>query len=125
MQDTFIDTGFKNWKKGMERFKVHEKSENHRASIEFIQFRSNTHTVMSQITEHSLKEQQEARSVFKVVISSIRYLARSGQAIRGNNWDSGNLIYLLQERSLEFPALEIWLKKRNNWLSGDIQNEIL
>ncbi|KAL4143687.1 hypothetical protein QTP88_005991 [Uroleucon formosanum] len=52
-------------------------------------------------------------------------LARSGQAIRGGTWDSGNLIYLLQERSLENPALKIWLEKRNNWLSGDIQNELL
>jgi len=124
-QESFIDTGFQNWKKGTERFSIHEKSENHRASIEYLNFRNNSRPVISLITEQSLNEQKEARTVFKIVISSIRYLARSGQAIRGGTWDSGNLIYLLQERSLENPALKIWLEKRNNWLSGDIQNELL
>ncbi|KAL4083933.1 hypothetical protein QTP88_029249 [Uroleucon formosanum] len=124
-QESFIDTGFQNWKKGTERFSIHEKSENHRASIEYLNFRNNSRHVISLITEQSLNEQKEARTVFKIVISSIRYLARSGQAIRGGTWDSGNLIYLLQERSLENPALKIWLEKRNNWLSGDIQNELL
>ncbi|KAL4096970.1 hypothetical protein QTP88_021828 [Uroleucon formosanum] len=124
-QESFIDTGFQNWKKGTEWFSTHEKSENHRASIEYLNFRDNSRPVISLITEQSLNEQKEARTVFKIVISSIRYLARSGQAIRGGTWDSGNLIYLLQERSLENPALKIWLEKRNNWLSGDIQNELL
>lgn len=29
---------------------------------------------------------------------------------------------LLKERSLENPTLKIWLEKRKNWLSGNIQN---
>lgn len=62
---------------------------------------------------------------FKVVMSSIRYLARTGLANRGGTWDTGNLIYLLQERSLENSAMKLWLEKRNNWPSGNIQNEIL
>ncbi|XP_060882105.1 zinc finger MYM-type protein 1-like [Metopolophium dirhodum] len=124
-QESFIGTGFQNWKKGTERFSIHEKSENHRASIEYLNFRNNSRPVISLITEQSLNEQKEARTVFKIVISSIRYLARSGQAIRGGTWDSGNLIYLLQERSLENLSIKIWLEKRNNWLSGDIQNELL
>lgn len=124
-QDAFIDIGFQNWKKAIERFSIHEKSENHRSSIEFFQLRENSRPVISLLTEQSVNEQEEARKVFKVVISSIRYLARSGLAIRGGTWDSGNLINLLQERSLENPAMKLWLEKRNNWLSGDIQNELL
>ncbi|KAL4149855.1 hypothetical protein QTP88_003706 [Uroleucon formosanum] len=88
-QESFIDTEFQNWKKGTERFSIHEKSENHRASIEYLNFRNNSRPVISLITEQSLNEQKEA------------------------------------QRSLENPALKIWLEKRNNWLSGDIQNELL
>jgi hypothetical protein len=31
----------------------------------------------------------------------------------------------LQERLLESPAMKLWLEKRNNWPSEDIQNEVL
>lgn len=37
----------------------------------------------------------------------------------------GNLRLLLEERSLDIPELVPWLKKRDNYLSADIQNEIL
>lgn len=71
-QESFIDTGFQNWKKDTERFSIYEKSENHRASIEYLNFRNNSRPVISLITEQSLNEQNEARTVFKIVISSIR-----------------------------------------------------
>lgn len=107
------------------RFSIHKKNENHRSSIEFFQLRENSRPVISLLTEQSVNEQKGTRKVFKVVISSIRYLARNGLAIGGDTWDYGNLIYLLQERSLENLAMKLWLEKRNNWLSGDIQNEVI
>lgn len=59
-------------------------------------------------------------------MSSIRYLARSGQAIRGHTEDSSNILsMLLAERALDVPILAQWIAKRDNWLSSDIQNEII
>lgn len=98
-------------KKSIERFSIHEKSENHRSSIELFEFYEHFRLVISLLTEQSVNEQEEACKVFKVVISSIRYLTRSSLAILGGTWDSENLIYLLQERSLENPAMKLWLEK--------------
>ncbi|KAG0438544.1 hypothetical protein HPB47_016974 [Ixodes persulcatus] len=56
---------------------------------------------------------------------SIRYLARSGQALRGHSYEDGNLRLLLDERSQDVPALEMWMKRRDKWLSADVQNEVI
>jgi hypothetical protein len=80
-QDAFIDIGFQNWKKAIKRFSIHEKNENHRSSIVFFQLRKNVRPVISLLTEQSVNEQEEAHKVFKVVVNSIQYLARSGLAI--------------------------------------------
>lgn len=72
-QDAFIDVGFRNWKKAIERFTIQEKSENHQSSIEFIQLRENLCPVISLLTKQSVNEQEEARKVYKVVISPIQY----------------------------------------------------
>ena len=56
--------------------------------------------------------------------STLRYLARQGLATRGHIESEGNFLQLLQLRSEESPELSSWLKRREKWLSHDIQNEL-
>ncbi|KAG0427797.1 hypothetical protein HPB47_025178 [Ixodes persulcatus] len=81
--------------------------------------------VIKLLSEQSLKEQNDARTALRVVFSSIRYLARSGQALRGHSYEDGNLRLLLDERSQDVPALGMWMKRRDKWLSADVQNEVI
>ena len=59
------------------------------------------------------------------IISTLRYLARQGLATRGHIESEGNFLQLLQVQSEDSPELSSWLKRRDNWVSHDIQNEIM
>ncbi|CAN7939978.1 unnamed protein product, partial [Ixodes hexagonus] len=122
---TFISPGFRNWKKATEKFRTHEKSECHSRSVDSLLQRLQKAPVIKLLSEQSLKEQNEARTALRVVFSSIRYLARSGQALRGHSYEDGNLRLLLDERSQDVPAWEMWMKRRDKWLSADVQNEVI
>jgi len=124
-EDAYVTSGFKQWQKAKARFCQHEQSQFHRESAEFLVQALQRESVASLLNIQLKKDQRDSRTAYKIVISSIRYLARSGQALRGSDMDKGNLVELLEERALECPELQDWLKKRDNWLSGDIQNEIL
>ena len=56
--------------------------------------------------------------------STLRYLARQGLATRGHIESEGNFLQLLQVQSEDSPELSSWLKRRDNWVSHDIQNEL-
>ncbi|CAN7949069.1 unnamed protein product [Ixodes hexagonus] len=96
---TFISSGFRNWKKATEKFRTHEKSECHSRSVDSLLQRLQKAPVIKLLSEQSLNEQNEALTALRVVFSSIRYLARSGQALRGHSYEDGNLRLLLDERS--------------------------
>ncbi|KAK3918143.1 Zinc finger protein 408 [Frankliniella fusca] len=71
------------------------------------------------------EEQQKASIALEEIIGTIRSHARLGQAIRGHENTGGNLYIFLEERTLRCPELADWLKRRDKWLSVDIQNEII
>ena len=59
------------------------------------------------------------------MLSSLKYLARQGLAIRGQETDTGNYYQLVKLRSNDVPELQAWLQKTTNFMSSDIQNEML
>ncbi|XP_042148832.1 uncharacterized protein LOC121837301 [Ixodes scapularis] len=84
--------------------------------------------VLRLLSQQCSKQQEEARVVLRVIVSSLRYLCRTGQALRGRGKGDGNLLDLLdllEERSEDVPALKTWLTKRDKWISGDVQNELI
>jgi hypothetical protein len=81
--------------------------------------------VSASIEKQQKSDQHKWRLALLKVIGSLKYLAAQGLAIRGHSEASGNLVSLLQLRSSDVPILDEWLNKRHNWLSHDIQNEIL
>ena len=60
------------------------------------------------------------------IITSVRYLARQGLALRGHEHDEGNLEELLNLREAECPDLKVWRNTRyKKFTSWTIQNELL
>ncbi|CAN7978406.1 unnamed protein product [Ixodes persulcatus] len=125
LEPAFLKTGFRNWRKGPHKFKMHERSEHHRDSIHHIIQREKGAFIAALISKQSLQQQQENRAALRVIVSSLRFLARSGLSIRRHLSSDGDLVQLLEERRKDVPALRTWLNKRDRWLSGDVQKEIL
>ncbi len=124
-EGAFVNTGFKNWKKGAQKLQDHSKSEHHKHATETQLFQQKGPHVKELISSNLKQCQQESKRSMLTVISSLRYLALSGQSIRGHEAETSNLRLLLHERASDVPALKEWFNKRDNWLSGDIQNELL
>ncbi|KAH9379775.1 hypothetical protein HPB48_020417 [Haemaphysalis longicornis] len=125
VEQCFIRNGFNNWKKGIEKFQRHEKSLFHCLSASRQLSREKGIRVVQLLSQHRSRQQEEARQAVRAIVSSVRYLCRTGQALQGQTKDDGNLLDLLDERSQDVPALKKWLEQRDKWLSSDIQNELI
>ena len=58
-------------------------------------------------------------------MSSLRYLARQGLALRGHDNDEGNFKQHLEEKAESDPKLASWLLRNHAYTSPECQNEIL
>ena len=66
-----------------------------------------------------------AQNCLLKIISTLRYLARQGLAVHGHVENNRNFLQLLQLCSEDSQELCSWLERRDNWLSHDVQNELL
>ena len=90
----FITTGFGNYKKAIEKFEIHEKSDCHneaRVKIAFLKGPS----ISVQLNTQIAKLQSVRRSGLLFMLQGLRFLLRQGIAIRGHFEEEGNLRQLL------------------------------
>lgn len=111
MKTAFCIEGFQNWKKAVERFKVHEKAECHREAKTKLCF-ANAPTIVEQLSVQAAKTQVENRRMLLKLISSLKFLLRQGLAIRGHSETEGNLFQLLSLRGEDDPPLKRWLQQQ-------------
>ena len=122
--NVFVDSGFSNWKKGTKKFSIHEKSSAHKEATEKILYSKQT-PISAILSEQVSSSQAIARTVLKVIFSSIKYLGQQGLALRGGEHHDGNLWQLVLERVQDVPSVKEWLNKRDTWMSDTIQKEII
>ena len=80
----------KNWKKALQKFKSHEASHTDtEAKVKWIA--RDLPTVASQLSTKSQQLQQICREGLLMQLKALRFLARQGIAIRGDNETEGNL----------------------------------
>ena len=122
-EHAFLD-GFRNWKKFVQKIQSHMKSQSHRLSVEKITLAASP--PIASVTENAIKkEQAKNRKTFIEVICELRGVARCGVAVRGHEEKDGNLRRLLEERSATSAEMRSWLNRQTNFLSHEIQNELL
>ena len=119
-QSAFISVGFDNWK---ECFREHEHSQVHREACRKFQSLEQP-SVAARLSNQLLKDQKYRREMLMKELSSLRYLARQGLAIRGHDEEDGNLRQLLRCCAEDVQGLESWLDD-SRYLSHDIVNELL
>ena len=120
-EDSFILTGFDNWKKAHERFAQHASSEVHRESIFFLES-LNRDNIQTLLNKQLSNEQKIHRSNLHTQLSALRYLLRQGLALRGHDEMEGNLYQLLKLLSNYIPDLKLWLSEKK-YFSPVILNE--
>ncbi|XP_049770505.1 uncharacterized protein LOC126109529 [Schistocerca cancellata] len=126
MEKPVMETGFSNWKKGVEKLKAHEASGCHREAVLKSKSLKSNVNVFSQIYNNKLTQMKENRVCLLKIISSLRYLTVQGLAMRGHIDEASNFDNLLRFRCEDNQLLLIWLQRRTyKWTSHDVQNEIL
>ena len=123
-EGAFMLTGFKNWKKAKEKFTSHEASHTHVYAVSQLQ-QAKAGCVAAQISHQKALQQRDARTALMKLLTSIRYLARQGLAIRGHETDKGNFYQLVKLRCDDVSELHTWLQRTTNFMSSDVQNEML
>lgn len=124
VDETFIISGFSNWKKASEKFSSHESSECHKASVASIMSFNQT-PITAQLSNQINNQMIAAQKALISIVSSIKYLASRTMALRGHGDNEGNFYELLQLRANDIPELKEWLQRKRAWLTHDNQNEIL
>lgn len=119
-EPTFILTGFRNWKRAVEGFERHSSSKTHNIAV-------TTHiyepkSINAQLSSVLATAQEEARSNLLKILSSVKYLAQQGLALRGHGNEEGNFHYLLVLKAEDDPALGHWLKRNHSYTSPVVQN---
>eukprot|EP00794_Sanderia_malayensis_P000911 gene911-216_t len=105
----FVDNGFANWKKALQSFQSHDKSEYHRASLSALAT-SEKDKVSSMLVTGRVKQMKDNRVALAAIFTSKRYLGRQGLARRGHIKENSNLEVLLEEQRNEIAELNSWLK---------------
>ena len=88
MDSVFTKCGFNNWRKAIDKFAKHEKSESHCHAVSMVISASKEcMDVGSKLSkEYEEKRAQNCKGLL-AIISTIRFLARQGLAIRGVHID--------------------------------------
>ena len=91
--DTFVTTGFCNWKKATEKFQLHEHSHTHSEAVKSFHSLQQV-SVISQLNSQIARDQAQHRELLLKQLRLLKYLMRQGLATRGHIEEEGNLMQL-------------------------------
>ena len=119
----FVDHGFNNWKKGPEKFKIHESSLTHREAV--MKWKSlGRPSLLEQFSAETVRLQHIRRSGLLKQLSALKFLLQQGLAVRGHKDIQGNLFQLLRVWASDNPDINVWLENKK-YMSADIVNELI
>ncbi|KAL2099389.1 hypothetical protein ACEWY4_005869 [Coilia grayii] len=118
----FISNGFGNWRKATVKFNEHEKSKLHRDCAQRIAALDNV-PINALLSDATSKQQATAGHVLELLFRTVRFLGSKGIPFRGDTNRDGILFDMMLE--YDKPKAQEWIKRRDNWMSNTIQNEII
>ena len=131
IQNSFVKTGYSNWKNARSNdkgFHHQETSKCHQQAIQkLIEIPKFTKDVATMFKTNMTETQRENRTSLLKIMSCLHYLARQGLPFRrhGDEKDA-NFKQLIRFSAEDDPAFTEWLKQKNlSYTSPDIQNKIL
>ena len=121
----FTYKGFNLWHKGIERFKLHENSIEHKEAILKIEAKKAT-PIDEKLLIQREKQRATNRKCFMMLLENIRFLCVRNIAFQGTDKENSNF-YTLAELIEKYDSdLQKWIgKERGSYMDHKIQNEIL
>ena len=123
-EGSFLVNGFTNWKDATTKFAKHESSDFHKVCAEAL---SSTVDIGDMLNKQAVTEKQENREYLLKVLSTVRFLARQGLALRGDGDErDSNIHQLLLLRGEDFPSMKKFLERKQlKYSSHEVHNEFL
>ncbi|XP_067581531.1 zinc finger MYM-type protein 1 isoform X3 [Pseudorca crassidens] len=130
--ESFAAQGISNWKKTLEKFRKHEKSEMHSKSLQFWrEYQFCDEAVNDSLSNHS-KQIEGNKKYLKLIIENILFLGKQCLLLRGNDQsvssvNKGNFLELLEIRAKD-KGEEIFRLTNSQvdfYNSTQIQNDII
>jgi len=127
LEDAFTSKGFSNWKKALKSFADHQQTKAHRAALAYECVVPQCGDVLEMtLTELNKKRLTERKYLLKIM-ECIRYLARQGIALRGDNGnDNLTQLFKLLNRTDESALQRLQNdNSQHKYLHNDVQNELI
>ena len=120
----FIETGFSNWKKAMEKFRSHADSVTHKKATEVLTRPAHINELLSQTV--AAKKRENSRCMMKI-LENVVFLGKQRLALFADDDDkTGNFYQLILLRAKDDPALLKWIEKTyDRDMTPQAQNERL
>ena len=126
LEMAFIETGFTNWKKEIEKLKDHEDSSCHSEAINVSEIAETNGNLPKMFDSKLTYEKFDNCQSFLEILESIQYLGRQGLPLRVHDDSEENFIRLMMSKAGNNSKLRAWLKKeKGKYSDHHIQNEIL
>lgn len=133
LEDSFITTGFSCWNDGSRRLIRHEESGYHQEAVAAIGNKHSKEKIDEALDKQKKKTKKDNHYMLSAVVDALKLLSRQGLATRGAYKESeeqtsepnSNTWQVLQLIAKRDSHLEELLKKRTNYTSPDVQNELL
>ena len=122
----FTHQGFNNWNKALERFRIHQNSEEHCwAKFKIVDAPKSTQ-IHAILDTQASKQMAINRKCFMKSVQNLQFLALNNIAIQGHEKEKANFFGLAKLRANDDDDLVNWIeKKRGNYMCHNVQNEIL
>ena len=91
-EETFLKTGYKNWKKATEKFDKHQQSKYHKTALTYELIVPQCRNALDMIDENEKKPRELNRHIFFAILETLQHLTRQGLAVRGDDDDESNFI---------------------------------
>ncbi|XP_014670107.1 PREDICTED: uncharacterized protein LOC106811091, partial [Priapulus caudatus] len=126
-EQSFVTTGFQNWKDGSVKIRQHAETKCHKESVVVTVELVKIKDIGEQFSCVHEEEKRVNREMLLKILSNIRFLAKQALPLRGHGDEThSNFIELLKLRGEDRPGVLDWMKKKTNkYTSADIQNEVL
>ncbi|XP_027969761.1 zinc finger MYM-type protein 1 isoform X4 [Eumetopias jubatus] len=130
--ESFAAQGISNWKKTLEKFRKHEKSEMHLKSLQFWrEYQFSDEVISDNLSIHS-KQIEGNKKYLKLIIENILFLGKQCLPLRGNDQsissvNKGNFLELLEIRAKDKgeEIFRFMSSQVDFYNSTQIQNDII
>ena len=120
----FLVKGFTNWKDGTRSFSKHGNCDFHKVCAAAL---ASTVDIGDMLSQQAATEKRANREYLLEVLSTVRFLARQGLALRGDGDEvDSNLHQLLVLRGEDYSAMSNFLEKQQlKYTSPEVQNKFI